>query len=164
MQRMIKQVIVSLGIAVTLSILGCSLFIGSGPSSPPPPSPPPQPAPRSEKGPPPWAPAHGYRAKHHYHYYPESYVYFDVGRRVYFYYYGNGWQVSVLLPAQFYIDANIYVTLDMDTDEPYRYHPEVAKRYPPGYHKKRDWDEDEDDDDDDGDRGKHRGKGKGKHD
>lgn len=33
-----------------------------------------------EGGPPPWAPAHGYRAKHSYHYYPSAEVYFDTGR------------------------------------------------------------------------------------
>ena len=143
MQRMIKQVILIAGIFFSLSILGCSLFIGAGSSYPPPPPPPPQQAPPPEPGPPPWAPAHGYRAKHHYRYYPESYVYFDVGRRVYFYYYGNGWQVSVLLPAQIYVDVNTYVTLDMDADEPYRYHSEVVRRHPSGHHKKKDWDEDD---------------------
>ena len=169
MQRMIKQVIVIAGILFSLSICGCSLIIGDGPNYPPPPPPQPAPPPSRpepvyEPGPPPWAPAHGYRAKHHYYYYPESYVYFDVGRRAYFYYYGNGWHVSVSLPAQIHVDVNTYVTLDMDADEPYRYHSEVVKRYPPGHQKKRDRDEDEDDDDDDGDRGKHRGKGRGDND
>ena len=71
--------------------------------------------------------------------------------------------MSVLLPAQIHVDVNTYVTLDMDADEPYRYHSEVVKRYPPGHQKKKDRDEDEDDDDDDGDRGKHKGKGRGEH-
>jgi hypothetical protein len=82
-------------------------------------------------------------------------VYYDVGRRVYFYYSGNGWRVSVSLPGEIHIDANKYVELDMDTDEPYRYQSEVVKRYPPGHQKKRERDNDEDDDDG---RGKHNGR------
>lgn len=113
---------------------------------PPPPAPPPH-----EKGPPPWAPAHGYRAKHQYHYYPASYVYLDIGRQVYFYYQGNGWQVSARLPVGISIDVSDYVTLEMETDRPYQYHTEVARRYPPGQAKKG---EDED--------GKGKAKGKDK--
>jgi hypothetical protein len=106
-----------------------------------------------EPGPPPWAPAHGRRAKHRYHYYPESYVYFDIGRKVYFYYSGNRWQASVSLPVGFHIDVNTYVVLEMDVDEPYRFHSDVVKRYPPGHLKKSD---------EDNGRGKGKGKGKGK--
>ena len=36
-------------------------------------------------GPPPHAPAHGYRAKHTYRYYPDASVYFDISRKIYFY-------------------------------------------------------------------------------
>ncbi len=36
-------------------------------------------------GPPPHAKAYGHRARHHYHYYPDAYVYFDTGRGLYFY-------------------------------------------------------------------------------
>jgi hypothetical protein len=42
-------------------------------------------------GPPPHAPAHGYRAKYSYRYYPSSYVYFDVSRKCYFYLDGDNW-------------------------------------------------------------------------
>lgn len=90
-----------------------------------------------KKGPPPWAPAHGYRAKHQYHYYPSSYVYFDVGRTLYFYYENGNWRVSASLPGGIQIDVGNYVTLEMDTDKPYEYHAEVVKRYPPGQQKKQ---------------------------
>ena len=89
-----------------------------------------------EKGPPPWAPAHGRRAKYHYRYYPSSYVYFDVGRRLYFYYDAGNWRVAVSLPSRVQIDFDDYVTLGMDTDKPYKYHSEVVKRHPPGQQKK----------------------------
>ena len=96
-----------------------------------------RPGPPEEKGPPPWAPAHGYRAKYRYHYHPSSHIYYDLGRRLYFYYDGGSWQVSVALPARIHIDINDYVTLEMYTGKPYDYHSEVVKRYPPGHEKKR---------------------------
>ena len=101
-----------------------------------------QPAPtygpgRADSGPPPWAPAHGYRAKHRYRYYPDPRVYFDTGRSLYFYYDGRSWQASVSLPSGIRISAGDYVTLDMDTDRPFQYHSDVEKRYPPGQLKKK---------------------------
>ncbi len=95
-----------------------------------------RPGPPEEKGPPPWAPAHGHRAKYRYHYHPSSYIYYDLGRRLYFYYDGGSWQVSVALPTRIHIDINDYVTLEMNTGKPYEYHSEVVKRYPPGHGKK----------------------------
>jgi hypothetical protein len=88
--------------------------------------------PHAVKGPPPWAPAHGYRAKHKYRYYPSSRVYFDTGREIYFYYKNGDWHVGVSLPMGIRIDVNEFVTLEMESDKPYRYHSEVEKRYPPG--------------------------------
>jgi hypothetical protein len=89
-----------------------------------------------EPGPPPWAPAHGYRAKHHYYYYPASAVYFDVDRKLYFYAVGAQWRTSTTLPAGVHIDVASYTTLDMDNDRPYVFHDDVVKRYPPGQLKK----------------------------
>jgi len=89
-------------------------------------------------GPPPWAPAHGYRAKYRYRYYPAHHVYCDERRGVQFYYRDGAWHVSVSLPIDIRIDINDYVTLEMDTDKPYEFHDEVVKRYPPGQLKKKD--------------------------
>jgi len=106
----------------------------------------PEPSPAYKKGgPPPWAPAHGYRAKHKYRYYPSSRVYYEKKRGTYFYYKDGQWRVSVSLPSYIRIDMNDYVTLKMDSDKPYKYDREVGKRYPPGKLKK-----------------KHKKKGKGK--
>jgi hypothetical protein len=91
----------------------------------------------SKGGPPPWAPAHGYRAKHRYRYYPSSRVYYAEDRGVYFYYRGGEWRVSASLPSYIRIDAGDYVTLEMDNDRPYEYQGEVERRYPPGQLKKR---------------------------
>lgn len=87
--------------------------------------------PEHRGGPPPWAPAHGYRAKK-YRYYPSTQIYFDLQRDVYFYYSNGQWRVSARLPGRIRAQLGEYVTLEMGTDEPYRHHPEVVKKYPPG--------------------------------
>ncbi|MBW1679538.1 MAG: hypothetical protein JRJ08_05275 [Deltaproteobacteria bacterium] len=92
--------------------------------------------PSVKEGPPPWAPAHGYRAKYRYFYYPSSYIYFDTGRNLYFYFEGGQWQVSAALPAGIKLNVSDYVTLEMDTDKPYQFHSDVVKKHPPGYLKK----------------------------
>jgi hypothetical protein len=94
-------------------------------------------SPSFKEGPPPWAPAHGYRAKHRYFYYPSSYVYFDTGRNLYFYFEGGQWRVAASLPAGIKLNVNDYVILEMDTDKPYQFHSEVVKRYPPGHQKQK---------------------------
>ncbi len=89
---------------------------------------------RSKRGgPPPWAPAHGNRAKHRYRYYPSSYVYYSVDREIYFYYSGGKWTESTRLPRGLHLDREEYVMLDMDEDRPYKFHTDVVKRYPPSY-------------------------------
>ncbi|MBS3732646.1 MAG: hypothetical protein KGY42_07035 [Desulfobacterales bacterium] len=85
-------------------------------------------------GPPPWAPAHGYRAKK-YRYYPSAQVYFDTQRDVYFYYRDGDWRVSASLPGRIRVNMGDHVTLEMGTDRPYRYHSEVVRHYPPGHDK-----------------------------
>jgi hypothetical protein len=54
-----------------------------------------------------------------------------------FYDEGGKWQVSVSLPSSIRIAVGGYVTLEMDSGEPYRYHSDVVKRYPPGQVKKK---------------------------
>jgi len=87
-------------------------------------------------GPPPHAPAHGYRAKHSYYYYPASYVYFDMTRKVYFYMEGSVWRTTVSLPDSIRVKLGDHVTIDMDDDEPYREFESHKKKYPPGQLKK----------------------------
>jgi hypothetical protein len=93
--------------------------------------------PKPKGGPPSHAPAHGYRAKHKYHYYPSAQVYFDLSREVYFYLEGGAWKMSVSLPD--YLDVKIgdYVSIDMNTDKPYTRYAEHKKKYPPGQLKKK---------------------------
>lgn len=103
--------------------------------------------PAAETAPPAHAPAHGYRAKqkHRYHYYPESAVYFDSGRGLYFYISNSGWTVSATLPSSIKLKIGSGVEMELETDTPYEHHDQHKKKYPPGQEKK-----------------KNKGKGKGK--
>ena len=88
------------------------------------------------------APAHGYRAKHHYRYYPSCYIYFDISRKCYFYLSGDSWKVSASLPVHMRVQLGNYVSIEMDTDRPYTKFKEHKKKYPPGQlkkKKKKDW-------------------------
>ena len=89
------------------------------------------------KGPPPHAPARGYRAKHQYRYYPACSVYFDTGRRIYFYLEGDNWEVGASLPSSLQMRLGDYVNMELDTDRPYIYHEDHVKKYPPGQMKKK---------------------------
>ena len=124
------------GMIILMTISGCKsteVIFRTGPDvkaakqGPPPPP---------KNGPPPWAPAQGHRAKYRYCYYPTSQVYYNENKGSYIYYSNGNWEVSVSLPDRIKINVNDYVTLEMDTDQPYKYHTEVAKKYPPGQAKK----------------------------
>lgn len=91
-------------------------------------------------GPPDHAPAHGYRAKHSYRYYPAKEVYYDTGRRIYFYIEGDAWVSDALLPYQLRINLGDYETVEMYSDTPYAYHQKhkykKKHKVPPGQAKK----------------------------
>ena len=89
-----------------------------------------------QKGPPPHAPAHGYRAKHQYRYFPSVSVYLDVSRGVYFYLGGSNWQATATLPQHLRVRLGHSVNIEMDTDKPYIHHRRHKKQYPPGRMKK----------------------------
>jgi hypothetical protein len=95
--------------------------------------------PKSKKvekhAPPDHAKAYGRRAKYDYRYYPDAQVYFDIQRKVYFYLDGRGWKMSVYLPHK--IKLTGYVTIEMDTDKPYKDFKTHKTKYPPGQMKKK---------------------------
>jgi hypothetical protein len=116
----------SLLLFLSLAAFGCtSVGIGIGGGAEP------------EGGPPPHAPAHGYRAKHRYHYYPSAQIYFDLSRKAYFYMEDAKWRMSVSLPEHLRVKLGDHVTIDLDTDRPYKYFEEHKKKYPPGQLKKK---------------------------
>ena len=123
---MIAFACIALLISTGCSLKGGGVYVG-------------EPGPTVKKGgPPPWAPAHGYRAKHAYHYYPDASVYFDISRKLYFYLVGDEWKAGVSLPGSLHVQLGDYVTIEMDTDRPYTHHKEHRTKYPPGQMKKKD--------------------------
>ncbi len=83
-------------------------------------------------GPPPHAPAHGYRAKYGYRYYPGALVYFDVDRKLYFYMQNGDWKIGVSLPDSLRVKLGDSVTIEMDSDKPYTEFAAHKAKYPPG--------------------------------
>jgi hypothetical protein len=84
------------------------------------------------KGPPPWAPAHGYRAKTRHIYFPQYNFYFDLQRGVYIYLSGTNWQVGVSLPSAFAgVDLIVAtkVELELDSDTPQKYNANHKVKY-----------------------------------
>jgi hypothetical protein len=108
-------------------------------------------------GPPPWAPAHGWRAKHHYTYYPEGEIYYAPESRVWFWLDGGNWRSGVSLPIDFqgYVRGG-GVSIELDADRPYARHDYVIEHYgghPPRHGRDRDdrgWGHDRDHDRDRG--------------
>lgn len=114
------------------------------------------------QGPPPWAPAHGYRAKTRQIYFPEQNFYYDIERNDYIYLNRGVWTISARIPAPFIninLGRSVQIQLDLVGNEPYRYnsvHVVKYKKYKPKKHKVI-YVEDDDD------QGEHKHKGHGKH-
>jgi len=93
-------------------------------------------------GPPPWAPAHGYRRQHEsYHYYPNIEVYFYPSVRRYYWLERGEWRYGAQLPRHYVIEERRRVTLDLDF-EPHTQHGKIKKDHPPGHDKERGKDRD----------------------
>ena len=92
--------------------------------------------------PPPWAPAHGWRAKHQYVYYPSAEVYYEPASRMWFWLGGDGWQAGINLPIalQGYVGVG-GVNIALDIDRPYLRNDYVVRRY--GGHQHRWWRDDD---------------------
>ncbi len=84
-------------------------------------------------GPPPWAPAHGFRRNYDYYYYPGTDVYFRPADRMWVYLDGRNWQVGLSLPSSIRVDFDRSVSLTMETDRPYEFHDKVKGTYPADY-------------------------------
>ena len=84
-----------------------------------------------KSGPPPYAPAHGQRARHYYRYYPNAYVYFDISKKVYYYSKKNKWTRTASLPRNLYVRLGDYVVIEMDSETPYTKFSQHKDKYPP---------------------------------
>lgn len=98
--------------------------------------------------PPPWAPAHGYRAKEYrYVYYPRHEVYYAPETQLWFWLDGGRWRVGASLPAGVVVAGVPGVSVVLGTERPYEDHAYVVEHYG-GRHHKHDRDRWDDDDDD----------------
>lgn len=113
------------------------------------------------QGPPPWAPAHGYRAKTRHIYFPEQNFYYDIEAHNYIYLNRGQWSISATIPRPF-ININLggapQVQLNFIGHNPYRdNHVHVVKYKKPKKRKVIYYDNHHDH------HHHHRGKGHGKH-
>jgi hypothetical protein len=82
------------------------------------------------KGPPPHAPAHGYRRKFSYHYYPQAEIYHDVERGLWFYTDGNEWKAGAKVPIELGENLGGHVVIELESDSPQTEHTKTRKTYP----------------------------------
>ncbi len=83
-------------------------------------------------GPPPWAPAHGYRAKTKHIYFPDQNMYFDLQKGMYIYLSNGNWVFSAKLPTlsgNQNLNTAMKVELDLNDPDPYKYNAEHLVKY-----------------------------------
>jgi hypothetical protein len=98
--------------------------------------------------PPPWAPAHGYRAKQHrYVYYPSQEVYYAPETRVWYWLDGGRWRFGASLPVGIVVAGVPGVSVVLTTERPYEAHSYVVERF--GWRPSERGEHDDEDDDDD---------------
>ncbi len=131
MNLFFQKVLIAIGLGSLLCLSGCWVTVGGGGGL----------AGTQQKvvkqGPPAHAPAHGYRAKHRYRYYPDARVYLDTARDRYFYSDRGTWKVSVSLPDRIRVRMGSSVIIETDSDRPYLKNHDHVRKYPPGQRKNR---------------------------
>lgn len=88
--------------------------------------------------PPPWAPAHGSHARHHYVYYPRAEAYYAPASRTWFWMGSDDWLAGVNLPRalrSFVRSGGI--NIELDVDRPYLRNRYVTRRYGGRHHAHR---------------------------
>jgi hypothetical protein len=89
-----------------------------------------------KKDPPPWAPAHGKRAKVRYYYLPDLEMYYDLVTGRFAYWGGSGWLFSASLPSRFgsyNLHKGNIVVMDFTGANPWNNHKSYKVKYPKGY-------------------------------
>lgn len=84
------------------------------------------------QGPPPWAPANGYRAKTKHIYFPDQNFYYDIEKRVYLNLESGKWSVSANVPSVL-VNINLrtvrQVELEIGGHAPYQYNEVHVVKY-----------------------------------
>ncbi|HYD80814.1 MAG TPA: hypothetical protein VEC06_13480 [Paucimonas sp.] len=96
----------------------------------------------AQADPPPWAPAHGHRAKqvreYRYVYYPAQRVYYAPETHTWFWMSGGNWQFGINLPGQIRVDANLGgIPVTLQSSRPYVEHVYVETEYGRPWREKR---------------------------
>jgi hypothetical protein len=84
------------------------------------------------QGPPPWAPAHGYRAKTRHVYFPDQNMYYDIQKSNYIYFSNGKWSISTRVPSIFVginLGRSAQIELDFYGDRPQRYNYSHKTKY-----------------------------------
>jgi len=84
-------------------------------------------------GPPPWAPAHGYRKNTRHIYFPVHQTYFDIDRGIYISLKGDKWEVSASKPLSLKgVDLKVAakIELDFNGEKPQSLFGEHKRKYP----------------------------------
>jgi len=79
----------------------------------------------------PWQPVQG-QTVYQYRYYPQASLYYDEGRGLYFYQQNGQWLQTQTVPAGLQTLVNRYVPMQMNTNLPYTYHPQISQTYTAG--------------------------------
>lgn len=87
--------------------------------------------------PPSHAPAHGYRAKHRYVYYPEREIYYAPESRLWFWLSGGDWRFGASLPAGYQQYTSGGISIELGSDRPYHEHGYVVREYGKGPKRKK---------------------------
>lgn len=115
--------IAGLSVALAVGMIGCQkagVTIGKSHT----------PSTASRQGPPAHAPAHGYRKKFGYHYYPDQHVYYAPDRGTYFWLEGSSWKVGMELPYSLEVNLGSHVSIELDAQTPYKHHTTIARKHP----------------------------------
>lgn len=79
--------------------------------------------------PPSHAPAHGYRAKHRYTYYPQREIYYAPESRLWFWLDGGDWRFGASLPGPYQQYTTGGISIELGSERPYTEHSHVVREY-----------------------------------
>jgi hypothetical protein len=88
-------------------------------------------APPERHGPPPWAPAHGYRHKTVYHYYQDCEVYHHAAAGNWIWLERGEWRSGGQLPRRLRRDLGPVVVIAVEGDRPWLRHQRIRHDHPP---------------------------------
>ncbi len=86
--------------------------------------------------PPPWEVGGGPYIR--YYYYPDVHIYYRPDRHYYYYHHDREWRRAKRLPDKYQLRGG-RVKLRMRDEEPFRWHGDVEKRFPPRGDGRRKW-------------------------